>query len=291
MYADDVQIYISFKPQFTTQTEHKIKACLSDVRKWMNNNFLKLNPNKTNFILLSSKHNLTNIPLINLNFNNCSVPPSESVISLGVNITNTLDYSKFISKKVQSCSFHLKNLYHIKNSLPIDTRIILVTNIILSNLDYCNSLLIGATNKDIKPLQRVMNRSLRFIFNIKRIDHVTPYAVKAHFLPVIYRIQFKVCLMAFKIINGMSPDYLSEGLDMFQPTTAINLRWAHGRDQFMFKLPPMTHQRNLPIYNLITNWNALPYQIRTIDKLGKFKTMLKTHLFSKAYPQFINQNP
>ena len=285
MYADDCQIYISFKSQFMKQTEQNIKACLSNIKEWMNNNFLKLNPTKTNFMILSSKHDIDSIPTINLSFNNCTIVPTGSITSLGVNITNMLDFGKFINKKVQICSFHLRNINHIKHSLPTQTRIILVTNLILSNLDYCNSLLIGATNKDIKPLQRIVNRSVRFIFDLKRRTHVSPFAAKAHFLPIFYRIQFKVCLIAFKIINGMSPDYLSEGLEMFQPTTNINLRVGQGRDEFMFKFPPIKNQSNSLLTNLILNWNGLPYSIRAIENLSNFKTKLKTHLFKKAYPQ------
>ena len=103
-----------------------------------------------------------------------------------------MDFSSFISKKVQVCSFHLRNLAHIRKSLPHTARVILVTNLILSTLDYCNSLLIGATNKDILPLQRVLNRAVRLIFDLKKRDHITPYLFKLHFLPVKFRIQYKV---------------------------------------------------------------------------------------------------
>ena len=290
MYADDCQIYIAFNTQSATQAEHKIEACLSNIKEWMNHNFLKLNPNKTNFIILNSKRNISNMPSISLKFNSCNVPPIDSVVSLGVNISNTLDFNKFISRKVQICSFHLRNLSHVKQSLPIETRIILVTNLILSNLDYCNALLIRATNKDIKPLQRVMNKAIRFIFNLRKRDHISQFSAKAHFLPIFYRIRFKICLMAFKIVNGMSPDYLADDVEMFQPTTKINLRDHYGRDEFMFKFPPF-NENNTLLSQLILNWNALPYNIRTVESLEKFKVRLKTYFYRKAYPQHIGQDP
>ena len=284
LYADDCQIYISFQPEATKQIEQKIQACLSDIKDWMDKSFLKLNPNKTNLIILNSKRKPYDTIPININFNNCYVPSIETVVSLGVSISQNLELNKFISKKVQICSFHLRNLFHIKNSLPVDVRIVLVTNLILSTLDYCNSLLAGATGKDLKPLQRIMNRAIRFIFNLRRRDHITEYAYKAHFLPVSFRIRFKICLLAYKIINGMSPGYLSDGLEMFQPTTKVNLRVGHGRDNFMFKYPPTKSPHNSLYSKLITNWNILPYQLRTTDNLKLFKIRLKTHLFRIAYP-------
>ena len=86
MYADDCQIYVSFKPQFIKQTQNRVKACLSDIQKWMNSSFLKLNPDKTNLIILSSKSNPQHSLPFKLTFNKCTVPPLDSVISLGVNI-------------------------------------------------------------------------------------------------------------------------------------------------------------------------------------------------------------
>ena len=291
LYADDCQIYISFKSQYIKQAENKIKACLSNIKKWMDKSFLKLNPNKTNLIIINSKTDPHYRPTFNLKFNNCLVPPSEMVISLGVNISNNLDFSRFISKKVQICSYHLRNLTHIKKSLPLDTRIVLVTNLIFSTIDYCNSLLIGLTDKDLKPLQKIINKAVRFIFDLRKRDHISPFAFKAHFLPIGYRIKFKIGLIAFKIINGMSPDYLSEGFKMFQPTTLSNLRVGgvgQGRDSFMFDSPSIKFQTKSIFSELISFWNKLPYTIRTSETLAILKTRLKTHLFKKAYPNLIN---
>ena len=120
-------------------------------------------------------------------------------------------------------------------------------------------------------------------------DHTSQYAFnfKAHFLPVSYRIQFKICLIAYKIVNNMSPSYLLDGLTMFQPTTKINLRVGQGRDDLMFKYPPTKSSHNSFFFKLITHWNRLPYHIRTIDNVKHFKSKLKTHLFKMAYPDHI----
>ena len=94
LYADDCQIYISFKPHSINIAENKIKACLSDIKKWMDRSYLKLNPSKTKLILLSSKVNSYSNLSINLNFNNHDVHPLETVVSLGVRLSNNLDFTK-----------------------------------------------------------------------------------------------------------------------------------------------------------------------------------------------------
>ena len=58
MYADDCQIYISFKSPFHKTYENQITACLSNIKKWMDKSFLKLNSSKTNLIYISHKSNL-----------------------------------------------------------------------------------------------------------------------------------------------------------------------------------------------------------------------------------------
>ena len=174
MYVDNCQLYISFKTQNKQQSEANITLCLAEVKSWMDCNFLKLNPSKTNLIILNPQNKVPPSFSLNFKFNNSLVPPMKTVKSLGVNLSPNMDFNSFISQKVQVCSFHLRNLAHIKKSLPHTARVILVTNLILSTLDYCNSLLVGATNKDILPLQRVLNRAVRLIFDLKR-DHITPY--------------------------------------------------------------------------------------------------------------------
>ena len=71
----------------------------------MNSSFLKLNPDKTNLIILNSKRNPIDSLPFKLTFNRCNVPPLDAVVSLGVNITNNLDLNRFINKKIQVCYF------------------------------------------------------------------------------------------------------------------------------------------------------------------------------------------
>ena len=65
----------------------------------------------------------------------------------------------------------------------------LVQNLILSKVDYCNATLANISKYLINKLQRVMNAGVRFIYNIKKHDHISYYLKKAHFL----RIDFKLC--------------------------------------------------------------------------------------------------
>ena len=60
----------------------------------------------------------------------------------------------------------------------------LISNLILNTLDYCNAVLACATAKDLKPPQKIQNRAVRFAFRLKQREHITPYLKQLLFLPV-----------------------------------------------------------------------------------------------------------
>ena len=78
-------------------------------------------------------------------------------------------------------------------------------------IDYCNAVYQGLTEKSLQKLQKIENNAVRFIFGLhgKRWkENITPYLKQLHFLPVRYRIKFKIALLVYKCINNLAPDYL-----------------------------------------------------------------------------------
>ena len=186
--------------------------------------------------------------------------------------------------KLQVCNFHIRNLYNIRKCLPFKSRVTLVTNLIISNLDYCNCLLICANKKEIRPLELCLNKAIRFIFGINRRTHLTAYKKALHILPVVFRIKFKACLVAFKIFNNFAPNYLTKIFPLFQHTeTTKNLREGVCRDEMMFKVEI---QKRDTIYSKIkSEWNKLPLNLRQNENLNSFKIGLKTYLFNQAFEE------
>ena len=100
-----------------------------------------------------------------------------------------------------------------------------------------------------------------------------------HILPVKYRIMFKLCLLVFKTMYGFAPDYLEDKLEQRTTTNLIFLR--SNLDMTRLELP--LNQDTIQ-YSMAKYWNLLPINIRSCNTVDKFKSQLKTHYFTKAFP-------
>ena len=285
LYADDCQLYFSFKVGETETAEVKLKHCMEAITTWMKNSFLKLNPEKTSIKVFKPARSIgTDELLFSMTENNIKITSSETVKALGVILDSNLTFNSFATKKVQICNLHLRNLRNIKECLPQKTKILLVTQLIISTIDYCNVLLLTSPKYVIKMLQVTLNNAVRFIYGLRKIDHVSFYLFKLHILPVEYRVKFKASIISYRITRECAPEYLSELYQLYSPTTSINLRPTSGRDSLMLVA---NHESETVFTKMASEWNALPYSLRSISAIPEFKTALKTYLFQKAYSQYM----
>ena len=129
-------------------------------------------------------------------------------------------------------------------------------------------------------LERVQENAARLVLKRKKRDEAKPLFKKLHWLPVKYRVIFKINLLTFKCLHGMAPEYLSELIDVHRP--AINTRSSEKGLLVERKTRTVKAERAFSIAapNL---WNDLPHGIRVIEELSTFKTSLKTYYFKKAF--------
>ena len=81
---------------------------------------------------------------------------------------------------------------------------LLVNALVISRLDCCDSILYGLHKQELDKLQRIQNTAARLITGTKRYELIKPALRELHWLPVESRIIFKVLLITFKIIHGLS---------------------------------------------------------------------------------------
>jgi len=203
-YADDTQLYLSSKT-ITSVTHTTLTTCLTEIKSWMQQNFLKLNCNKSEILIIGPNSLTRSAQTISLNIDGSIVTPSTKVRNLGIILDPTLSFLPHANHVTKTAFFHLRNIARLRPSLSPATIEILIHALITSRLDYCNSILYGSPNKIINKLQCVQNSAARLLTSTRRYEHITPVLHHLHWLPVKYRIDFKLLLITYKALSNMAP--------------------------------------------------------------------------------------
>ena len=196
-----------------------------------------------------------------------------------IQFDNHLDLERHIKKTCQVAYHHLRNILAIRRMLTREAAETIINAFVTSRLDFCNSLLIGLPEVQLKPLQCVQNAAARLLTGTGKYDHITPVLQELHWLPVVYRVQYKIILLTYKALQGLAPLYLQELLSYrtarpgLRSAGTLNIprrRRRFGYRPFACAAPHL--------------WNSLPRRLRNTNDFDSFKTNLKTHLFQLAFP-------
>ena len=282
LYADDTQLYISFSTDNADSSLHRLQQCLTSVQSWMTINKLKLNPDKTEFLLIGHEHQrrkyLSMFPATLLGN---QTQPSNTAKNLGVSFDKNFSFRTHINNVCRLSYYHIRDLCRIRKHLNLDQAKCLATALVSSRLDYCNSLLYGVSSKDMLKLQRVQNCLARVVSRAGRFASSTPLLHSLHWLPISFRIKFKILTLTYNTLLSGKPSYL--GNLIHQVTPRRNLRFNKGPLLSVPTCKTMTGSRAFSVC-APSLWNKLPLSIRLSESLVCFRKRLKTHFFSLAFP-------
>ena len=210
-YANDNLLYISFKPSSSASELEAVTAlqnCILDIKTWMTADKLKLNDDKTELIVIRTRAHLEKISISELRIDHVKVSTVCNVRNLGTWFDNHLSMKTAINKTCQSGLYNLHNIERIKRFLSFEDSKSIVQAIVMSRIDYGNSLLYGVAATNLSKLQRVQNAAVRLQCSLPRHEHVTSSFIRLHWLPIKFRINFKIAMLCFKCIHGHAPSYL-----------------------------------------------------------------------------------
>ena len=282
LYADDTQVYISLSQSNVQESLSTLSDCLTDILSWMESSKLKLNPDITDLIIIGTKQQrnkvINHFPVKLLGSDTF---PSDTVRNLGVIFDSDFNFRQHISQVCKSCFYHIRDLRRIRRHIPISTAKTISTALISSRLDYCNSLLNNIAKRDVAKLQRVQNCLARVVLRAPRFSPSLPLLKQLHWLPVSYRINFKLSTLAYRALSTKQPSCLASLLhrsniprqlrsstsqQLIVPKTKLNL----GKRAFSVAAPRV--------------WNELPITLKTSETIAIFRKKLKTYLFQLAFP-------
>ncbi|KAF7234897.1 E3 ubiquitin-protein ligase TRIM21 [Varanus komodoensis] len=217
-YADDTQLYLSFSTNLG-EAVAVLNRCLAGVMGWMRANKLKLNPDKTEVLLVGgSGFGEGEFDLV---LNGVALPLRDKVHSLGVLLDPELSLEAQVTAVARSAFLQLRLIHQLRPYLEYDYLATATHALVTSRLDFCNVLYVGLPLKTVRILQLVQNRAARLLTGTGHYVHMTPVLRQLHWLPIEVRAQFKVLVMTYKALNGLGPGYLKERLHPYMPSCPL----------------------------------------------------------------------
>ena len=129
--------YRCLLPQIKYLSYFTIQSCICDVKAWPTANMLRLNDNKTELMLVTSKRtkHLHSLPT-SITIGNAQVPFKKSVKNLGITLDCHLTMNAYVSNIARTCYFELCRLASIRRFLTSTATATLVSAFVLSRIDY-----------------------------------------------------------------------------------------------------------------------------------------------------------
>lgn len=279
IYADDIQLYISFKPSEIDNAISILNEDLLSIATWSTSNCLLLNPEKTKYLLFGSSHRLATLcPSINVMLQGQAIARVMESRNLGLHMDAGLRFEKHVIQSVKTCFYKHKVLYKARPFLQESLRVQLVESLILSKLNYMDTVfgprLLARTQKLI---QRVQNACARFCFSIPFRAHVTPYLNEHTILKMRHRRKLHLACLLFGVLKFKAPSYLYNKLSWLSKSR------PHGSRRCADQLATKSHRsatfRGSFRYAATKCWNNIPPPIRNIQNAQCFKINLKKFIF------------
>ena len=156
-----------------------LEACVTEIDKWMLQNSLKMNGEKTETILLSSSFRpRPSIDSVSIADHDLSF--SKKARNIGVIFDENISLDHHIASICKSCFFHLRNISKIRKHISFTACETLIHAFISSKLDFCNSLLYGLSKSSLQKLQFLQNAAARVLTFSHKHEHISPILRKLH---------------------------------------------------------------------------------------------------------------
>ena len=211
LYADDTQLYYRCKVENISETIQKINSDLDRVSNFSLRNCLKLNHEKSNYIIIGSRQNLIKlsknyIPPVKIA--DIPIERKNHVKNLGIIFDDTLSWTKHLNTSIGRAYGKYKQTYRFKNFLSEKAKLNISETYILSQFNYCDSLFLNASQTLKNKVQKVQNSCLRFSLNLRKFDHITAHRKHLGHLDMDQRRILHSVTLMHKITKGIAPAYL-----------------------------------------------------------------------------------
>ena len=224
---------------------------------------LKLNPDKTEFILFGSKKKRERLNVcfpIDILGNPFTLPSQSGTWVFGLTL-GLIFLSLNMFRMFVKVGLFNRGILEILGSSRLMMQLCRLP-IVSSRLDYCNSLFRSLSNFNLHRLQSIQNSAARIVTNLSKFTQIAPVLRKLHWLPVQFHSQFKQATLVYKFIHTGFPKYFAPYLSTYHNT--YNTRHSQSVANFLNvqKFQPKIHKFTKQFgfsftFDAPTVWNSL----------------------------------
>ena len=279
LYADDSTLH--FHDKNIEKINSILQNDLNAIQSWCNNNSMKINAQKTKCMKLGSKQKLKQLSELCITVNETCIENVHSFKLLGIDIDENLSWEDHVDRICKTISSKVSLLYKIKVYLPIHTRQLFYNAYILPYIDYCSSVWGNLLQKDSDRIIKLQKRVARIILECDISIPSNFMFSSLKWLSFTKRIKYQQSILMYKIVNGLTPDYLA--ILNIDDVQRHNLRSVSNNDLFVPR-PNTNFYKKSFHYSATKVWNNLPLEIKKCPNVELFKKHSYNH-FLENYMQ------
>ena len=150
---------------------------------------------------------------------------------------------------------------------------------ILTRIDYCNSLLYGTSDSNKKRLQKIQSRTARVVLRSGRRASSIAVLSKLHWLPVEQRIIHKIGSITYTAMTQKQPKYLA---DMLNKESHARSHRSNEQNKLHVPRRRIEASRSSFTHSAPEVWNSISSYCKGSEDRPTFCKRLKTELFTSS---------
>ena len=278
MYADDVQFLDCDTPANLSALKQRIDQTMSVALDWFTQNRLKINPNKTDLLLVRSSRRVLHHQF-SARFGDVDIKPSDHAKIIGLFLDSNMTWEKQVSQVTRRCFNILVGLSKLRHKIPRETKQLLVKSLVFPHIQYCLTVWGSCNVTQKKRVQKIINFAARIITGFKRNQHISPALRELGWLRVDGMIAERdVAMLSRLLCSTATPPALTAGI---QKRSDVSLRTTRASEAGALHAPRVRTEaaKRAFAYRSVMAWNRLPADVRTSESVITIRTAAKKWLF------------
>ena len=278
-YADDMQILI--KGKSVEQLGKKLEVAIQKANSYYNNNSLLCNPTKTEVMLLGTKIRLSQANNLKVKVSNEEetkiLTGQDSLKILGVNVDQSIDWTKHTSIIKQRALNSIRNLHRINQLIPMKQRRILYTSLVTPHFSYADTIWNNCGITNCNKVQQAQNFAAKSMIGAKKQSSSTEALKKLQLIPLHEKRNINAAVHVKKALIGKAPENIQQ---MYANQLSKEETRAATRGDFNYPRHKLNQYQQGAFYTSLKTWNSIPVHLRN-NSITTFKANLQAHLTEK----------